>query len=101
MPKMDEPITDPEWVTAKHLKITKYNRTASSFKGVLSFLRDLPDNTIVSITYSPLFSRMISFIASICFSFHTRNFTNVIDVRPPNNRMDLHFSGIQKTNGCE
>jgi hypothetical protein len=59
MPKMDEPITDPEWVFAKNLKITKYNRTASSVKGVLSFLRDLPDNTIVSITYSLLFPRMI------------------------------------------
>jgi len=52
---MDESITDPEWVIPKNLKVSKYNRTASSLKGVLRFLRDLPDNTIVSINYSPLF----------------------------------------------
>jgi len=55
MSKMDESITDPEWVIPKNLKVSKYNRTASSLKGVLRFLRDLPDNTIVSINYSPLF----------------------------------------------
>jgi hypothetical protein len=62
MTKIDEPITDPEWVTVKNLKVTKYNRTASSLKGVINFLRDLPDNVIVSINYSLLFPRMRLFI---------------------------------------
>jgi len=62
MTKMDEPITDPEWVTFKNVKIAKYNRTASVIKGELSFLRDIPDNVLVSITYSRLFPRIILFI---------------------------------------
>jgi hypothetical protein len=52
MTKIDAPTLDPEWVTTKRIKITKYNRTASSVTGVISVLRDIPDNVIVSVTYS-------------------------------------------------
>jgi len=71
MTKMDEPVTDPEWVTVKTLKVTKYNRTSSSMKGVIIFLQDIPETVIVSITYSLLFPRIILFIPFNCFLFHT------------------------------
>jgi len=101
MTKTDAPIADPEWVTIKNIKITKYNRTTSSATGVVSFLRDLPDDVTVSTTYSRLFPRITLFIPFNCFTFHTRNFTNITDVRPLNNRTDLHFSGNQETNEGE
>jgi len=96
---LDEPIVDPEWVTVKNVKITKYNRNTSVMKGVVRLLKDLPDNTIVSITYSLLFPRMILFIPFNCFLFHTRNFANKIDVRP---LMSRHtFVRHSETNECE
>lgn len=93
--KIGEIITDPEWVTVKYIKVTKYNRTTSSVNGVGNVLRDLPDNVLVSITYILLFPRIILFIPFSCFTFHTRIFTNIIDVLPLNNKRDLHFSGNQ------
>jgi hypothetical protein len=86
MTRMDEPITDSQLVTIKNLKITKYNRTASALKGLISFVQDIPDNTMVSITYSLLFPSMILFIPFNHFYFHTWNFTNIIDVLPLKNR---------------
>jgi hypothetical protein len=86
---MDESIVDSEWATVKYIKITKYNRTTSAIKADLRLLRDLPDNTIVSLTYNLLFPRMILFIPFNCFLFHTRNFINIIDVRPLTNRHRL------------
>jgi len=50
MTKMDEPVTDPEWVGFKNLKITKYNRTASVIKAVMIVHRDIPETLIVSVT---------------------------------------------------
>jgi len=75
---MDEPFVDPEWGNIKYVKISKYNRTASCFKAELSLTKDLPLNTIVSITYSLLFPRIILFIPLNCFFFHTRNFINIV-----------------------
>jgi hypothetical protein len=88
---MDEPITDPEWVTVKYVKIGKYNRTTPAISVVLSLLRDLPDNTLVSITRSLLFPRMILFIPFNYFLFHTRNFKNIKDVRPIVSKHKLHM----------
>lgn len=62
MTKMDQPYMDPEWISVKNLKITKYNRTTSVIKGVISVLKDIPDNAVVSITYSLFFLRMVLFI---------------------------------------
>ena len=89
MTKIDDPITDPEWVTNKNLKVTKYNRTTSSMKGVLNVLRDLPDNILVSITYILLFPRIILFMPFNYFLFHTQNITNIIDTRPLKSRSTL------------
>jgi len=89
MTKMDPPITDPEWVIVKNLKVTKYNRTASSIKGVISFVRDLPDTVIVRITYSLIFPRIVLFIPFNCFLCHTQNVRNIIDVCLLKNRSKL------------
>lgn len=99
MTQIDEPIVNSEWGTINYLKITKYNRTVSVIKGMASLQRDLPDDVMVSITYSLFFPRMILFSRLIVL-FHARNFTNILDVRPLNNRTDQHFSGTQKTNEC-
>jgi hypothetical protein len=83
---MDEPITDPDWVIVKTLKVTKYNRTSSSIKGVVNFLQDIPENIMVSITYSLLFPRITLFIPFNYFLFHAQNVTNITDVRSLKNR---------------
>jgi len=89
MTKTDAPIADPEWVTIKNIKITKYNRTTSSMKGVVNVLKDLPDNILVSITYILLFPRIILFMPFNYFLFHTQNITNIIDTRPLKSRSTL------------
>ena len=62
MTKMDEVIVDPEWGILKSAKITKYNRSTSVMKLELTFLKDIPDNILVSTTYNLLFTRVLSFI---------------------------------------
>jgi hypothetical protein len=59
---MDEPIMDPEWGIINYVKIGKYNRSTTVIKGMLSLHRDIPDTLRVSVTYSLLFKRIISFI---------------------------------------
>jgi len=86
---MDDPITDPEWVTLKYMKVTKYNRTTASLKGEAIVLRDFPDNVKVSITYILLFPRIILFMPFNSFLFHTQNITNIIDIRPLKSRSTL------------
>ena len=97
---MDEPIAHPEWVTFKNVKITRYNRTTSITKTVMTVMRDIPENVRVSNLYPIIYKDYIVHTIQL-LSFHTRIFTNIRNVRPLNNKIDLHISGIQKTNKCE
>jgi hypothetical protein len=79
---MDELITDPEWVTTKYMKVAKYNRTATSLKGVLNIMRDFPDNIRVCVTYILLFPKILLFIPFNFLLCHTQYNTNIIDILP-------------------
>ena len=97
---MDEPIAHPEWVTVKNFEITKCNTTNSITKTVMPVVRDIPENVSLSNLHPIIYKDYIVHTIQL-LSFHTRIFTNIIYVRPLNNRIDLHISGIQKTNECE
>jgi hypothetical protein len=62
MTKLDQLFVDPEWATHKNLRITKYNRTTTVIVGTINFMKDLPNNALVSMIHSLLFPRMMFFI---------------------------------------
>jgi len=100
MTKMDEPITDPEWVVFKSLKITKYNRTASVVKAVINILKDVPNSLRVSNLHPIISKDCIVHTVKLFLVSYTQLY-KIVDVLPLNNRIDLHFSGIQEANECE
>jgi hypothetical protein len=47
---MEKIVVDSNWIDIKRLRISKYNRTLAVIIGDITLLKDLPQDTLVSVS---------------------------------------------------